>query len=288
MLCGPCARLRRVRPCWPCLGYSPSACLKGTSAVPICQRTLLSGTDGNHPAAWRVSERRATARRSCFECILVEDAAFHAAGDRHDLAGDVARELVRGEDDHLARDVVGLGDLAQSHRPRDSRRASPASSEPARHRRLGPARRDRVHARARRDPHDLVLQAQQQAVRDRRLGRRVVRVPGLADEPRGRADEHEAAVAASLDLRAGSRARSGRTRSGSRRSVASQRSSGSSQTGTSSRRPDAGDGGADVDAVPALRRRAGRPRASSVRSAPSTGAPPSSAASASRPLLPRW
>ena len=93
----------------------------------------------------------------------------------------------------------GIRDLAQGHRPRDlphGRRVD----VPARHRCLGPARRDRVHPRPRRNPHDLVLQAQEQAAENRGLGRRVVRVPCLAHEARCRADEHQRAMPVSLHL----------------------------------------------------------------------------------------
>ena len=54
----------------------------------------------------------------------MDDAALHAAGDRDELAADVAGEHVRGEDDDLRRHVLGLGDLAQGHRPRDAPHAS--------------------------------------------------------------------------------------------------------------------------------------------------------------------
>ena len=70
----------------------------------------------------------------------------------------------------------------------------------ARHRRLRPARRDRVHARKRSHADDLVLQTEQQAAEDRRLRGRVVRVARLADDARRRADEHERAVPVPLDL----------------------------------------------------------------------------------------
>ena len=69
----------------------------------------------------------------------------------------------------------------------------------ARHRGVRPARRDRVHAAARRDPDDLVLEAEEQPDLDRRLRRRVVGVAGLAEAAGGRADEDEVAVAAALD-----------------------------------------------------------------------------------------
>jgi hypothetical protein len=49
----------------------------------------------------------------------VDDASFHATCDGYDLAGDVARESIRREDDDLCRDVLWLRDLAQSHRPRE-------------------------------------------------------------------------------------------------------------------------------------------------------------------------
>ena len=97
------------------------------------------GTDGNHPAA-RVFGRRAGAAVH----VSTRHPALHAAGDRDDLAGDVAGDLVRGEDDH---------DRARRRRAgRPSSAASCASrarrlrvERAARHRRLRPARRDRVH-----------------------------------------------------------------------------------------------------------------------------------------------
>jgi hypothetical protein len=46
-----------------------------------------------------------------FEGSVVDDAALHPAGDGHDLAGDVAGELVRGERDDDPSDVVGLSHL---------------------------------------------------------------------------------------------------------------------------------------------------------------------------------
>ena len=137
--------------------------------------------------------------------VGVDGAAFHPAGDGDELAGDVARELVGGEDDDRARDVLGDGDLAQRHRPAESldeRRVERA----ARHRRVRPARRDGVDAAERRDPHDLVLEAEQQPALDRRLRRGVVGVPGLAEAAGGRADEDEVAVPGALDARGGSRA----------------------------------------------------------------------------------
>ena len=102
-------------------GTVPRSWSKGTR--PLCRSalvTLLPGADGNHPAA-RSLGRRASARRSRLNGrLLVDNAAFHAAGDRHHLACHVTRELVRSEHDHLARHVLRLGDLAQRHRPRHS------------------------------------------------------------------------------------------------------------------------------------------------------------------------
>ena len=69
-----------------------------------------------------------------------------------DLAGDVAGELVGGEHDDLPRDVLGLRDLAQRHRPRDApdrpgrrgRASSATRSSPGRRRsRARAARRGR-------------------------------------------------------------------------------------------------------------------------------------------------
>ena len=69
----------------------------------------------------------------------------------------------------------------------------------ARHRRVRPAGRDGVDPAERSDPHDLVLEAEQQPDLDRRFRRRVVGVPGLAEAAGGRADEHEIAVTLPLD-----------------------------------------------------------------------------------------
>ena len=156
-----------------------------------------------------------------------------------------------------ARDVLGLRDLPQRHRARDAS-TSPASSVPARHRRLRPARRDRVHARARRDADDLVLQARgagRPAMR--RLRRGVVGVAGLAEAAGGRADEHEDAVAGALDL--AQEAARGEER---RRQVRAQRLLPALERelpdGHVLRRPDAGDRRADVQsrALAASRRAA--------------------------------
>jgi hypothetical protein len=102
-------RLRRARAAGP-----PVVRLGTQVRVWDCRfpdKTPVPGTDGNHPAAFGVFRRRATARRHSFEGSVVEDAAFHATGDGHDLAGDVARKLVRGERDHDSSDVVGLSHL---------------------------------------------------------------------------------------------------------------------------------------------------------------------------------
>ena len=59
------------------------------------------------------------------------------------------------------------------------------------HRRLRPPRADAVDLPRRGDPHDLVLQAQQEPVGDRRLRRRIVGVARLAEDAGCRADEHQ-------------------------------------------------------------------------------------------------
>ena len=82
----------------------------------------------------------------------MDDAAFHPAGDGHDLAGHVARELVRSQHDDLACDVAGLRDLPQRHRPGEAPHVLGIEA-PARHRGLGPAGEDRVHARPGSDAH---------------------------------------------------------------------------------------------------------------------------------------
>ena len=147
-----------------------------------CSRCLL--------VDWRrgLGARRSSADRSHPPTrrhlgAVVENAALHAAGDRDHLAGHVARELVGGEHDDLARDVLGLGHLAERHRPRDPVDQARLVQRRARHRRHGPTRADGVHAAERRDAHDLVLEAEEQAADDRGLGGGVV---GVA-RPRRRA-----------------------------------------------------------------------------------------------------
>ena len=108
-------------------------------------------------------------------------------------------ELVGGEHDDGARDVVGARDLAQRHRARDAL-DDVRVERAARHRRVRPARRDGVDAPERRDAHDLVLQAEQEAALDRRLRGGVVGVARLAEAAGGRADEDEVAVPGALDL----------------------------------------------------------------------------------------
>ena len=170
---------------------------------------------------------------SLFEGSVVEDAAFHATGDGHDLAGDVARKLVRGERDHDSSDVVGLSHLPQRHRSRDPPEGLLVERGPC-HRGLRPAGGHCVHARARGDPHHLVLEAQQEALHDGRLGRGVVGVPGLAEElPRS----SRRARGCRDPLRSTPRRKPRAVRKVAvrfARNVASQRSSGSCQTGTSS------------------------------------------------------
>ncbi len=155
----------------------------------------------------------------------------------------------------------------------------------ARHRRVRPARRDHVDAGARSDAHDLVLQAEQQPVCDRGLRRRVVGVAGLAEEPGGRADHDQAAVAASRRRRAGNRARSGTSRSGS-----PQRRPPTARAAAPRRaRPGVGQTpatAAQTSSAPASANRCST-SASLVRSA-WTSAPPISSCSASARSLPRW
>ena len=83
---------------------------------------------------------------------------------------------------------------------REMRRTAVVVDVAARHRRLGPAGSDGVDPRPRRHARDLVLQRQQQAALEGRLRGRVVGVPRLAEPARGRADEHERAVARAGDL----------------------------------------------------------------------------------------
>ena len=218
--------------------------------------------------------------------VVMDGSAFHAAGDDDDLARDVARERVGGEDDDLRGDVLGLRDLAQSHRARDGVTRL-GIDEAACHRRLGPARRNGIHASARRDPHDLVLQREKEATEDRRLRCRVVGVPCLAEDAGGRADEDERPVAVPLDLAQEARARRGSVAVRFARSVSSQRSSGSSQTGTSSRGQTPATA-TQTSMRPSAARASSNRRstsASSVRSAWAIGLPPSSSARRAGALL---
>ena len=138
----------------------------------------------------------------------------------------------RGEGDDLRGDVVGRGDLAQRHRPRDP--ATCVVVEHARgHRRDRPARCDRVHAHARVAAHHLVLQREQQAAEDRRLRGGVVGVARLADRPR-RSSRRGRARPRGRRAGRGTRARSGRSRSGSRRASPASARARAPQTGTSS------------------------------------------------------
>ena len=148
----------------------------------------------------------------------------------------------------------GERDLAQRHRagePVDDLVVERA----ARHRRVRPAGRDRVHAPARRDADDLVLQAEEEPDLDRRLRRGVVGVARLAEAPGGRADEDEVAVAVALHL--AEEAARGEERRGE---VRAQHLLPALERELPDRlvvaRPDARDRGADVDAAELARARA--------------------------------
>ena len=160
-------------------------------------------------------------------------------------------------DDHLRRDVLGLGDLAQGHRPRDATDGRLVDMT-ARHRRLGPAGSDGVDPRQRRDARDLVLERQQQAALEGRLRRRVVRMPGLAEPARRRADEHERAMARAGDLaeeRAGGEEGGGEVLA-ERLLPARERKLPHRQVDGG---PDPGDCGADVDRAELVARRCKEP-----------------------------
>ena len=138
-------------------------------------------------------------------------------------------------------------DFAQRHRPAEA--VDELLLElAARHRGVRPARRDSVHAAARRDPNHLVLEAEQQPDLDRRLRGRVVGVAGLAEAAGGRADEDEAAVALTLD-----EAEEPARREERRREVRAQRRLPALERELPDRlvlaRPEARDRGADVDAA---------------------------------------
>ncbi len=129
----------------------------------------------------------------------MDDATLHSAGDRDELAADVAGEDVRGEDDDLRRDVLGLGDLAEGHRAGDAPHRVGVDVA-AGHRRLGPTGSHGVDAGTWRDARHLVLEREEQPGLQRRLRRRVVGVTGFPEAPGGRPDEDEGAVAVARDL----------------------------------------------------------------------------------------
>ena len=114
--------------------------------MPIPVLTPGPGTDGNHSCGLRsieaadedsaasssllerstlrpeIERQTAARRRSRHTSMpapsgVVDDAAFHAAGDGDHLAGDMAGQDRRRQDDDLVGDVLGLRDLAQGHRP---------------------------------------------------------------------------------------------------------------------------------------------------------------------------
>ena len=98
----------------------------GKSLVPMPVLTPGPGTDGNHSCGLpecAAADEDSAATFSLREpaddprLLVVDDPAFHASSDRDDLAGHVARQLFRGEDDDLTGDVVRLRDLAEGHRP---------------------------------------------------------------------------------------------------------------------------------------------------------------------------
>ena len=127
------------------------------------------------------------------------------------------------------------------------------------HRRLCPAWTDGVYPPQRGNSDDLVLQAEQEAVHERRLRGRIVGVPGLAEEARRRADEDEAAVAGSLHL---AQERAGR-QVGNRQVPAERLLPALERQlpdGDVLLRPLARHRGADIEPRPAPRRSAGRAR----------------------------
>ena len=174
-------------------------------------------------------------------------------------------------------------DLLQRHRPRHAHDVVGVEL-PARHLRHGPAGRDRVHARERRDPDDLVLQAQEQTDLDRGLRGRVVGVVRLAEAAGGRADEDEIPVPVALDL-AEERARGEERRGEIRAQCLLPALERDLPDRLLRARPHAGDGGADVDLAERLARAgeqrvdlvfrpAGRRRARAARRAPPTAPRP--------------
>src|SRR5436305_9425809 len=80
-----------------------------TPKAPIESRNSFRGLTAIIPAAGASRRRR---QASPLSYLQVKRAAFHAAGDRDELAGDVARQLVGREHHDRARDVVRACDLA--------------------------------------------------------------------------------------------------------------------------------------------------------------------------------
>ena len=157
------------------------------------------GTDGNHSCGLRSvwGGGRGLGRR-LLALQVVDDAPFHAARDRDDLSGDVARE----------------GRAKQGRQPvRRRPRAAPPSAAPSSARCAAPVPAetwprvigDSVQPGATaftRTPGDLrttsFFRLSSRPPRIGRLGGGVVGVAGLAEQSRSRADENERAVALQL------------------------------------------------------------------------------------------
>lgn len=77
---------------------------------------------------------------------------------------DVPRHHRARQHHNLLRDVAWLRDLAERRRRERAVHGVPAAERVRGHRRARPAGRDAVHAPARRDPHDLVLERRCKAI----------------------------------------------------------------------------------------------------------------------------
>ena len=128
-----------------------------------------------------------------------EEAALHASRDGHDLAAEMPGGRLRRQEHDRRRAILGRGHLAQRVGARGAVEER-AVEQVADHRRHRPAGRDHVDAAARRESHDLVLEAAGQAEADARLDGGVLRVALLAEDARRRADHHDRPLADLADV----------------------------------------------------------------------------------------
>ena len=144
--CGSLSRETRRAP-----GGGPACSTSGDSSLglelPIPGRALLCrGLTAIILRRSEFSDGGATARRPLSRRSVVDDAAFHAAGDGHDLAGDVARSSSEASTTTARATSSGCATF-RSAIVRVSALEGLRVERAARHRRVRPAGRDGVHAR---------------------------------------------------------------------------------------------------------------------------------------------